>query len=751
MSSLLASMACTPTFGPADSCQQDSCGQRQERTEEPGKLVLVDAAAMSRQADEGRISDAGAEHGLVSADRVFSVCRTIFSRCPTARILVFLEGIGYKRLCDALNEQQDQALWRQAVSLQCVPFGLKLCVVLLEFAELKASEGAFVAIVSNDVDIVVKGQASEKTKACTTWKRGWHHQGYMFIDGEVVLPGFSSFSMDQAALASVPTVCRVGGSARQERPMAGALEQGKQGALRRSSSELFRSCSGNARSSASTSVKASSRYVCQPKLKRSCETTFHRLPVLAKKAHSVEPPSIAELVDDVAETQRDSQQDPLQADGADVFAGFSEAIFFADTQVDASAADDTMESQPEEDREEAEALGAPALQADTLLLLSDDAVPPKADVEAPMAVDAAALQEEEEAKEPAQANAEVATSVEAAATPEAEAKDASQAASAVPAPADSNLSDAPPVAADKPVLPSEASLREHIVTLLRTKDLDSLPLGVLRSELEAHFLLPAGALESKSHDIVMWVMSEAPSQPTCDAAAAAERLTAASATEIAEEATGAFASPAPQAMEVEPAAEASTEATLGTPPSTSQVDGTMPTAGVAADDPIENGPEVTPPVEGHGEDSRHDETFWAWLARPNLYTMEADWNESLASVALEAADLLDGVPASQPVEDIIGDLVGSQARREDDDQPSASQLIAPATQPVMGAESQGVAGSQQLLIATQDLHFDSQMSQAAGADANGYCGRFALKALLAQRATSMKPGSWHKRQRVDDH
>lgn len=146
-------------------------------------------------------------------------------------------------------------------------------------------------------------------------------------------------------------------------------------------------------------------------------------------------------------------------------------------------------------------------------------------------------------------------------------------------------------------------------------------------------------------------------------------------------------------------------------------------------------------------------SFSRILDLPNLFTMEADWNETAACNGEQWCDgsacsskecLQWGAARSFADDDASSTSLESPSREQDGRAPQIECGPQPTPAPASQAEGDAEAST----FDTCDLHFDSQMSQVAGADANGYCGRFALKALLAQNGSSFKPGCSHKRVRL---
>jgi hypothetical protein len=107
------------------------------------------------------------------------------------RVLTLLEADGYSHLISEWRGIQDAMLADIIASLNCVPFGCKVANFLVELAAQRIARGFEVAVISNDVDIVVASRATPEVQ--------WKHLGFMFVDGELLLPGLKQFlSLRQA-------------------------------------------------------------------------------------------------------------------------------------------------------------------------------------------------------------------------------------------------------------------------------------------------------------------------------------------------------------------------------------------------------------------------------------------------------------------------------------------------------------------------------------------------------------------------
>jgi len=111
-------------------------------------------------------------------------------------MLTLLEADGCSQLQDEWGGTQDPLLIEIVSNLQCVPFGCRVAPFLVELAEQRAAKGCEVAIISNDVDIVVASRVANGAK--------WRHLGFMFVDAEFLLPGLAQI---EPKLASFVTSC----------------------------------------------------------------------------------------------------------------------------------------------------------------------------------------------------------------------------------------------------------------------------------------------------------------------------------------------------------------------------------------------------------------------------------------------------------------------------------------------------------------------------------------------------------------
>jgi len=143
-------------------------------------LILVDAGELFAPATCDR-KPWTPSHDLDTAERLLACYRLVHEQRPDARVLSFVEQSGHARLCDEWQKGARPAI--DLSTLHCVPYGCKVSPFLLEFAAQKSAEGCEVGVVSNDVDVVLQSKASG---------RRWRHLGFMFVDGELVMPGLAN-------------------------------------------------------------------------------------------------------------------------------------------------------------------------------------------------------------------------------------------------------------------------------------------------------------------------------------------------------------------------------------------------------------------------------------------------------------------------------------------------------------------------------------------------------------------------------
>lgn len=102
---------------------------------------------------------------------------------------------------------EDQFLIEIMSSLQCVPFGCQVTPFLVELAAQRAAKGFEVAIISNNVEIVVASRVAHGVK--------WRHLGFMFVDAEFLLPGLSQIEPTLASFTSPDSKPATSGNTRR--------------------------------------------------------------------------------------------------------------------------------------------------------------------------------------------------------------------------------------------------------------------------------------------------------------------------------------------------------------------------------------------------------------------------------------------------------------------------------------------------------------------------------------------------------
>lgn len=150
-------------------------------------LFLLDASTMSSATVLKKTWELqAASHHLDSCKRLVTCYKYIRSHRADAQILTLLEADGFSQLIDEWRGSQDVLICEIVPSLQCVPFGCRVTAFLLEIAAQRITKGWEVAIISNDVDIVVASRGGNNAK--------WQHLGFMFVDDEFLLPGLAKLS-----------------------------------------------------------------------------------------------------------------------------------------------------------------------------------------------------------------------------------------------------------------------------------------------------------------------------------------------------------------------------------------------------------------------------------------------------------------------------------------------------------------------------------------------------------------------------
>mmetsp|Transcript_51011 Transcript_51011/g.131516 ORF Transcript_51011/g.131516 Transcript_51011/m.131516 type:complete len:356 (-) Transcript_51011:65-1132(-) len=156
--------------------------------------VLVDAGLLGTvQAERASGTRPHPAHHLDSVERLAACYSLICERQPQARVHVFLDGEGYRRLCACWQSGVAGAL--QPSSVKCVPFGCKVCDFLLELMQRRVADGCHVTIISNTVDVVIGSRVFGQQVS---------QLGFMFVDGDIVLSGLPLRRGSQTTEAAAP-------------------------------------------------------------------------------------------------------------------------------------------------------------------------------------------------------------------------------------------------------------------------------------------------------------------------------------------------------------------------------------------------------------------------------------------------------------------------------------------------------------------------------------------------------------------
>mmetsp|Transcript_2108 Transcript_2108/g.4806 ORF Transcript_2108/g.4806 Transcript_2108/m.4806 type:complete len:600 (+) Transcript_2108:3-1802(+) len=272
-------------------------------------VFLVDAGALGDVAQTGGTGTPWAPvHHLDTVDRVLACHWILRERHPEARLLIFLEGGGYNQICAEWKAGNFEAV--DPAVFHSVPFGCSLCAVVLELARAKAAEGQQVVVVSNDVDVVIESRIPGTM---------WRHQGFMFVEGDLVLPGFASRRSSGASAAA-----RLHSRGRSSSSMAsgvGTIAIGHH--VRRTISK--------------SRLGSHLRRGAQPGLPGSGAIKLERARRAVSRDLAMEDEDVEFIGGDDGETLRDSQLDGVSAEldsSADYAMQFDGEEAFADTIVD---------------------------------------------------------------------------------------------------------------------------------------------------------------------------------------------------------------------------------------------------------------------------------------------------------------------------------------------------------------------------------------------------------------------------------
>lgn len=138
-------------------------------------IFLIDGSALGSSSSRATCS----AHHLDDAERLVACCQQVQERCPSARIRAFVSMEGES----VLSLGGDRASLQNLV--QWVPLGCDVLDFLLEFARKRASKGETVNVVSN---------ARGAIDACREFAN-FAHLGFMFVDGELLMPGLRARPM----------------------------------------------------------------------------------------------------------------------------------------------------------------------------------------------------------------------------------------------------------------------------------------------------------------------------------------------------------------------------------------------------------------------------------------------------------------------------------------------------------------------------------------------------------------------------
>jgi len=184
------------TAGP--SCAESTDMAKVASPASPQKFLLVDAEALADGGSTPRQNWMLRPQALDSVRRLAMACKVLRERSPDTKQLVFVEEVGITQL---------QHCWQSGLrtgiepsSVQCVPFGCHLVAVMLELARVRAAHGIDVAVFSNNPEVVTLSKEID-----TRWK----HQGFMFIEGDLILPTSIPSTVDRSlVLQNAPGVRR---------------------------------------------------------------------------------------------------------------------------------------------------------------------------------------------------------------------------------------------------------------------------------------------------------------------------------------------------------------------------------------------------------------------------------------------------------------------------------------------------------------------------------------------------------------
>jgi len=149
-------------------------------------IFLIDGSAIG--SSSRATSATCSAHHLDDAERLVACCQQVQERCPSARLRAFVNMEGES----ALSLGGDRAASLQNL-VQWVPLGCDVLDFLLEFARKRASKGQRVNVVSN---------ARSAIDACRD--ANFNHLGFMFVDGELLMPGLQRTMPNREPGATMP-------------------------------------------------------------------------------------------------------------------------------------------------------------------------------------------------------------------------------------------------------------------------------------------------------------------------------------------------------------------------------------------------------------------------------------------------------------------------------------------------------------------------------------------------------------------
>jgi len=150
-------------------------------------LFLLDGSMLSDSAASNS-SPWMPTHHLDSVPRLLECNVQLLAHLPAdSRVLVFVSQDGFNLLRSTIeSEAESGGLSLEPASVQCVPSGCKVVDFILELGRKKAREGCQVTIISNTPEVVCGCDEAALSNLS--------HLGFMFVDGELVMPGLSALA-----------------------------------------------------------------------------------------------------------------------------------------------------------------------------------------------------------------------------------------------------------------------------------------------------------------------------------------------------------------------------------------------------------------------------------------------------------------------------------------------------------------------------------------------------------------------------